>query len=101
MIQISKILCPVDFSELSRDALEHAVALANWYRAELSVLHAFVIPSVPVPAAGFPVESLMPIPISSTSIEDELRSFAEAVIRSADIKWESFVSPGIAAAVEI
>lgn len=101
MIQISKILCPVDFSDLSRDALEHAVALANWYRAELSVLHVFVIPSVPVPAAGFPVESLPPMPISSTSTEDELKSFAKAVIGSADIKWESFVSPGIGAAVEI
>ena len=42
MIQISKILCPVDFSEFSRDALDHAVALANWYRAELLVLHVFV-----------------------------------------------------------
>lgn len=46
MIQISKILCPIDFSDFSRDALDHAVALATWYRAELTVMHVFAIPQV-------------------------------------------------------
>ena len=101
MIQISKILCPVDFSEFSRDALDHAVALANWYRAELLVLHVFVIPSVPGPAAGFPVESLTPMSISPGGIADELKDFAGGVIGSADVRWEAVVSPGITAAVEI
>lgn len=108
MIQISKILCPVDFSEFSRDALDHAVALANWYRAELLVLYVFVVPSVPVPAAGFPVGSLTPMSISPGDIADELKDFAGGVIGSADIRWEAVVSrweavvsPGITAAVEI
>jgi nucleotide-binding universal stress UspA family protein len=39
MITISHILCPVDFSEFSRRAVDHAVAMARWYEARLTVLH--------------------------------------------------------------
>jgi nucleotide-binding universal stress UspA family protein len=43
MVQITRILCPVDLSEISRRALEHAAVLARWYGARLTVL--YVIPS--------------------------------------------------------
>ena len=46
MIRISRILCPVDFSETSQHALDHAVAIARWYDASLTVL--FVFPNLPV-----------------------------------------------------
>lgn len=46
MIQIERILCPTDFSETSDRALDHAVALAHWYGASVTVLH--------VPAAALP-----------------------------------------------
>jgi len=36
---ITRILCPVDFSEFSIRALAHAVAWARWYEAELTALH--------------------------------------------------------------
>jgi nucleotide-binding universal stress UspA family protein len=39
MIQISRILCPIDFSDGSRRALEYAIATARWYEARVSVLH--------------------------------------------------------------
>ena len=41
MIQIANVLCPVDFSEFSRHALDHAAAIAGWYEARLTVLHVF------------------------------------------------------------
>ena len=41
MIQITRILCPIDFSEFSRHALDHAVAVARWYEARLTVLCVF------------------------------------------------------------
>jgi nucleotide-binding universal stress UspA family protein len=41
VIQLNRILCPVDFSDCSKRALDHAVAIASWYEAELSVLHVF------------------------------------------------------------
>lgn len=38
MTHIRRILCPVDFSEYSRQALDHAVAIARWYDARITVL---------------------------------------------------------------
>jgi nucleotide-binding universal stress UspA family protein len=41
MIEITRILCPVDFSECSRHALDQAVALARWYQAHVTAVHVF------------------------------------------------------------
>lgn len=41
MIEIKRILCPVDFSECSRHALDYAVAMARWYEAHVTALHVF------------------------------------------------------------
>ena len=38
---ISRILCPIDFSETSAHALEQAAAVAQWYKAHLTVLHVY------------------------------------------------------------
>ena len=63
MIEFNRILCPVDFSESSTRALAHAAALAQWYDAQLTVLH--VPPTfdpVQVRAElGVPVQILNPI----------------------------------------
>jgi nucleotide-binding universal stress UspA family protein len=39
MLQIGRILCPVDFSDASHHALDHAVMIAGWYRARITALH--------------------------------------------------------------
>lgn len=39
MITLRHILCPVDLSEPSRRALQHAAALARWHEASLEVLY--------------------------------------------------------------
>jgi nucleotide-binding universal stress UspA family protein len=39
MIEIRRILCPIDFSDESRHALAHATAVARWYGAALTLLH--------------------------------------------------------------
>lgn len=39
MIQIAHVLCPVDFSEYSHHAVDHAAAVARWYGARLTVVH--------------------------------------------------------------
>jgi nucleotide-binding universal stress UspA family protein len=49
MIEIRRILCPVDFSDYSRRALDHAVAIARWYESTVTVLHVFC----PVPVTTF------------------------------------------------
>jgi nucleotide-binding universal stress UspA family protein len=47
-MRITRVLCPVDFSDPSLRALHHAAAVAAWYHAPLDVLH--VVPE-PMPAA--------------------------------------------------
>jgi nucleotide-binding universal stress UspA family protein len=50
MIGIHQILCPIDFSECSSHALDHAAAIARWDNARLSVLHVVVNrPSMDLP----------------------------------------------------
>lgn len=44
MIDVPRILCPVDFSDVSRRALAYAAATARWYQSELTVLH--VVPEL-------------------------------------------------------
>ena len=39
MVKISKILCPVDFSDTSKQALAQALVIAGWYGATVSILH--------------------------------------------------------------
>jgi nucleotide-binding universal stress UspA family protein len=60
-VRIRHILCPIDFSEGSRRALDHAVTLARWYHARLSVVHVHQL-SMPVYAVSYMgPEGLQPI----------------------------------------
>src|SRR4030095_14246709 len=49
--EINHILCPVEWSSVSKSALAHAFAWANWYGAELHVLH---VAPIPVAVPGMP-----------------------------------------------
>ena len=79
MVSISRILCPVDFSESSRHALDCAVGVARCYGAAITALH--VVPPImaPLPPTG---EGLYPPIIFSgkdlPQLCDELKSFARA-----------------------
>jgi nucleotide-binding universal stress UspA family protein len=53
MREINRILCPLDFSDVSRHAVDHAVLFARWYRAEISALH--VSSSIVIPSTDFAV----------------------------------------------
>lgn len=45
MTEFRRILCPIDFSEFSRHAIDHALALAQWYGGSVTALH--VVTPVP------------------------------------------------------
>ena len=45
MIEMNRILCPIDFSPFSERALMHAMRMANWFGAKLQVMH--VMPLLP------------------------------------------------------
>ena len=82
MIAIKHILCPVDFSEYSRHALEQAVALARQHHAGVTALHVFAVaPITEVVPIGAPT-ALEPVtlPISARGpLESELRKFMSPV----------------------
>lgn len=52
MIEIRRILCPTDFSDFSRRALDYAVAIARWYESTITVLHVFSTAPVAASAPG-------------------------------------------------
>jgi nucleotide-binding universal stress UspA family protein len=78
MFEIRRILCPVDLSDASRHALDHASALAGRYSASLTVLHVYQPIYMPVPAPAI-------AGVSSTNIfnpadEERLRQQVQAFV---------------------
>ena len=52
MIEIRRILCPVDCSDASMRALRHASALAGWYESALTTL--YLDTELPIDSAMMP-----------------------------------------------
>jgi len=52
VIEFEHILCPIDFSDTSIRALTYAAAFADWYEAQLEVLH--VVPAFEEAVASGP-----------------------------------------------
>lgn len=73
MISIARILCPVDFSDFSRHALEHAAAIAKWYDAEVMVLHVGPSPAQMSPPPVCGISAALPIDVG----EEEQRLMRE------------------------
>jgi nucleotide-binding universal stress UspA family protein len=75
MVEIKRILCPVDLSEFSHHALDHARALAQWYEADIIVLHVFTVPIPFTPTPGM-AEAYPPLPLPQPQeIAEEVRRF--------------------------
>ena len=73
MISITHVLCPIDFSDISQHALDHAAAFAHWYQARLTLLYAFV---------SLPTLDLPPLVMTDTDragLESEMRGMAARV----------------------
>jgi nucleotide-binding universal stress UspA family protein len=75
MRDINTILCPIDLSDVSRHALDHARALAHWYQAKITVLH--VSHPAVIPAIDFAVVSAVPPPVLT---EDERATARQQVL---------------------
>ena len=92
MVEFTRILCPIDFSDSSLRALDHAAALANWYKAQLTVLH--VAPTFePMQVRGDlgePIHVVTPVP--REQVLDELRRAVERTSASAT-PWVAASTP--------
>lgn len=78
MIEIRNILCPVDFSDFSKRALDHAIAIAHRYESKVTLL--YVCPSMPAVAyAGGipPLESIILTDTDRERLQSQLRTFAD------------------------
>ena len=73
MVRIKRILCPIDFSEVSRHAFDRAVGVASSYEAAISILHVLPMPSA-VPAIPYGPEG--PGPFGLQTVDRE-RALAE------------------------
>jgi nucleotide-binding universal stress UspA family protein len=60
MREVARILCPLDLSDVSCHAIDHAVLLARWYGARITVLHS--CNPVVIPSGDFAVVQLPPNP---------------------------------------
>ena len=78
MIQFPHILVPTDFSDFSRRALDHAIALARWYDSRVTVLH--VVP--PMRYLKGPIIEHVPDPPLRDRSFDELLRFKEPAVAS-------------------
>jgi nucleotide-binding universal stress UspA family protein len=101
MIEIKKILCPIDFSDPSRHALHHAVAIARWYESTVTVFHVYVVP----PAAAYGLESPPPVGMVLTPVDREhlitaMARFVESA-NTADVAIEFAVGQSMSAASDI
>jgi len=101
MIELHRILCPVDFSAPSLRALRHASGFAGWYESALTVL--YVNPTLPLEAGGdaatFAVGSTAVLEAQSTAVMQDLREFVTQAAgdRTVDVELEE--GTGIATAV--
>jgi nucleotide-binding universal stress UspA family protein len=86
MIDIRRILCPIDFSDFSRRALDHAIAIARWYESTVTALHVFS--SVPVAAFGPGPVTFEPIVLTAAD-RDQLLADTKAFV-------EAELAPGVA-----
>jgi len=94
-IQLNRLLCPIDLSDASRHALEHAVALAKWCGAQITVLHVYQIPIPPV-ALGGPAAILIQPAAEPGQVLDDVRRFCEPVA-GAGVSLEIVIAEGVAA----
>jgi nucleotide-binding universal stress UspA family protein len=95
MVDIRRILCPLDFSDTSRHALDHAIAMANWYQSELTVQHVLYprfLVKPPILFAEF-VQNTVPTPYDRDAAFAQLREWLEPAAR-AGIKTNPVLDEG-------
>jgi nucleotide-binding universal stress UspA family protein len=85
-VEIRRVLCPVDFSEFSRRALDYAITVSKWYRARLSLLYVHHVPVSSVALfAGLatgPAEG----PVLSPADREQLQQQLRGLTRAEDVK---------------
>ena len=100
MLEIQRILCPIDFSDASRHALAHAVGIGQWYGARITALNVgspmMILLSPPVLFTEFSGE-VLPGNTNRQALEDRVRDWLSPA-RSAGLQTDIIVDEGNPAA---
>jgi nucleotide-binding universal stress UspA family protein len=100
-IAIKTILCPIDFSDYSRRALDYALTIARWYDSTITAFHVYAVP----PPAAYGLESPPPVGMVLTPAERERLTTAMArfveTANAAGVLVEIAIGQGAWAANEI
>src|SRR5688572_17799368 len=96
MVSINHILCGVDFSDFSLDALRHGLVLAQWYSAQLTLFHVYQA-SRPLVVESTPGSVPVFLGADPDEITEEVRRFCAPLLASSEQRVEIVVRPGDAA----
>ena len=96
MVSNGKILCPIDFSDFSLDALRHGLVLAQWYSAQLTLFHVYQA-SQPLPVEGTPRGVPVFVATDPNQKAEEVRRFCAPLLDASGQSVEIVVRPGDAA----
>jgi nucleotide-binding universal stress UspA family protein len=96
MVSNGKILCPIDFSDFSLDALRHGLVLAQWYSAQLTLFHVYQA-SQPLPVEGTPGGVPVFVAADPNQKAEEVRRFCAPLLDASGQSVEIVVRPGDAA----
>jgi universal stress protein A len=95
-IALKRILVPVDFSPLSKKALQYAMRLAQEFYAEVKLLHV-VEPEVPPEFDGFMIAPPVILNGSNVSYARRLKRFASSARTSISTQVDCAVATGLPA----
>jgi nucleotide-binding universal stress UspA family protein len=84
MREIRRILCPVDLSDVSRQAIDHAVLLARWYKAGITALH--VYNPIVIPSTDFTVVGVGSAPVLTEDDIQDVRKLVRGCLDSASAR---------------
>ncbi|MGE5246132.1 MAG: universal stress protein [Betaproteobacteria bacterium] len=96
MVEIRRILCPIDFSDCSRRALQHAVAIAKWYESHITALHVIRPVFIPQPPVLFAAPAKAATSADRDALEQELRGWLEPA-KQAGVKADLVFDEGVPA----
>ena len=97
MPNVNRILCAVDFSDFSLDALRHGVVLARWYGAELRLFHVYEPAPTLLAVKDLPANMPLSQPINVDELAEELRRFCAPVLASSGQTVDVVLKEGKAA----
>ena len=97
MVEFRRILCPVDFSDASRHAFDHATAIAGWYGSHVTGLHVLQHPFMFEPPILFAERGgLKDLAVNREMVWLRLNEWMTLAAK-AGVAWDARVDEGVPA----